>query len=83
MDEEDIFPLIFRVNLADRFDKRQRLDVPDRAADFRYDNIRTGMLRHGIHFVFDFVGNMRDHLHGGAVILAPSFPLNHRIVHFS
>ena len=61
--------------LADGFKKRQCLDVTNRAADFA---------KHEIDFVFadqkkifNFVGDMRDHLNGFAQIIAAAFFFQH------
>ncbi len=61
-------------HLADGFEERQRFDIADRAADFA---------DHHIHFArqlfdgrFDFVGDVRNHLHGLAEIIAAALALN-------
>ena len=54
--------------LADRLEERQALDVTHRAADFAQHEIDT--LIAGGDERFDGVGHVRDHLHGGAEIIA-------------
>ena len=55
-------------HLADRLEERQRLDVADRAADFHHADIRVA----GAHAdaILDFIGDVRDHLHRRAEIVA-------------
>ena len=54
--------------LADGLEKRQALDVADGAADFDQDEIRA--LVAGEDEFLDGVGDVRDHLHRGAQIVA-------------
>ena len=55
-------------HLANGLEEGQRLDVADRAADFDHADIRIA----GAHAdaVLDFIGDVRDHLHRGAEIVA-------------
>ena len=60
--------------LADRFEERHALDVADRAADFGDDDVDVvgvASLRDGR---LDFVGDVRNHLHGLAQVLAAAAP---------
>ena len=66
--EDDIFRAQFEAHLPNRFEERQRFDVAHRAADFD---------EHDVHAVgdfaergLDFVGDVRDHLHRLAEIIA-------------
>ena len=68
MHEGAIVAALFVAHLADGFQKRQRLDVADRAADLHDHHIHVG--RHFTHGGFDLVGDVRDHLHGLAQIIA-------------
>ena len=54
--------------LADRLEERQALDVADRAADLAQHEI--DVLVAGGDEVLDRVGDVRDHLHGRAEIVA-------------
>ena len=54
--------------LADRLEKRQRLDVAHRAADLHHAHIRAPGAE--LHAALDLVGDVRDDLHGGAEIVA-------------
>ncbi len=63
--------------LSDRFEERQALDVADRAADF--DEHDVDVLRDRPNGVLDFVGDVRNHLHGAAEVVAAAFFLNHRL----
>ena len=50
-----------RAKLADGFQKRQRFDIANRAADFHHRNIRA--FRRAQHVGLNRVGNVRDDLH--------------------
>ena len=54
--------------LADRLEERQALDVADRAADLAEDEI-VALVALADEFL-DRVGDVRDHLDGGAEIVA-------------
>ena len=69
-----------RVELADRLEERQRLDVADGAADLgdhEVDRLRLGDDQDPL---LDLVGDVRDHLHGGAEVVAAPLALDHRVV---
>ena len=55
--------------LADRLDERQRFDVADGAADLAEDEIAF-LVDVGADELLDRVGDVRDHLDGGAEIVA-------------
>ena len=57
--------------LADRLEERQRLDVAHRAADL--DHAHVGVARAHADAVLDLVGDVRDHLHGRAEVVAAAF----------
>ena len=57
--------------LANRLDERQRFDVADRAADLAQHEIQIVGL--GQRERLDRVGDVRDHLHGRAEIVAAPF----------
>ncbi len=61
-------------DLSDRFEERQTLDIAHRAADLDQDEV---FRRFGEHEFLDGVGDVRDHLHGGAEIFAAPFPADH------
>src|SRR5271163_3903162 len=54
--------------LADRFQKRQRLDVAHGAADL--DHAHIGAVGSHLDASLDLIGDVRNHLHGGAEIVA-------------
>ena len=58
-------------HLTDGFQKRQRFDVADRAADFNDGHIVTR--RAFVDAAFDFVGNVRDDLNRAAEVVAAAF----------
>ncbi len=63
-----IFRPEFEAHLPDRFEKRQRFDVAHRAADF--DDHDIGVHRDFAERRFDFIGDVRDHLHRFAQVIA-------------
>src|SRR6266508_3754377 len=65
-------------HLPHRFEEGQRLDVPDRAADL--DDRHFGFARAARDERLDLVGDMRDHLHGAAEVVAAALFFYHRIV---
>ncbi len=66
-----MFAAQFLPHLANRFHERQRLDVAHRAADFNDRNVN--ILRDLLHSRFNFVGDVRNDLHGLAQIIATPF----------
>ncbi len=58
----------FDPHLANRLEKRQRFDVADVLADLHHANI--GIARAHADPVLDFVGDVRNHLHRRAEIVA-------------
>src|SRR5712692_2914186 len=65
-------------HLPHRFEEGQRLDVPDGAADL--DDRHFRFARAARDERLDLVGDMRDHLHGAAEVVAASLFSYHRIV---
>ena len=72
--EQRIFAAQLMPQLADGFEERKRFDVADGAADLDDHDVDSGGLvrRPGDapHRGLDFVGDVRDHLHGFAQIVA-------------
>src|SRR5260221_9430429 len=67
-----------QAHLSHRFEEGQRLDVPDRAADLDDCHFRfAGAARDER---LDLVGDMRDHLHSAAEVVAAALLFYHRIV---
>src|SRR5206468_5465543 len=64
--------------LADRFEKRQALDVADGAADL--DEHDVDIVRHRSNRVFDFIGDVRNHLDGAPEIIAPPLLLDDALI---
>ena len=71
VDEQRVLAAQFLAHLADGFDEGQRFDVAHGAADF--DDGEVHVLRHFLHRALDLVGDVRDHLHGLAEIVAAAF----------
>ena len=66
--EQSVVAAQFLPHLPDRFHERQRLDVAHRAADFDDGDIH--ILRHLLHRGLDFIGDVGNHLHRFAQIIA-------------
>ncbi len=80
VDEHRAFRPEVGVELADRLEEGQRLDVADRAADLgdhEVDGLRLGDDQDP---VLDLVGDVGDHLDGGAEVVAAALALDHRVV---
>ena len=59
------------LDLADRLEERQTLDVADGAADLAQDEIIGVVVVE--NEILDRIGDVRDHLDGGAEIVATPF----------
>ena len=68
------------IELADRLEERQRLDVADRAADLGDHKIDGLGLCDDQDPLLDLVGDVGDHLHRGAEVIAPPLAHDHRVV---
>ncbi|CAI8444322.1 MAG: Uncharacterised protein [Cyanobium sp. ARS6] len=66
--------------LTDGFQKRQRLNVTHRAADFGDHHISTTVGGHPVDPFADFTGDVGNHLHRAAVVITAAFFVNHRLV---
>ncbi len=71
MDEKRVFRAEFQAHLANGFEERQRLNIAHCAADFHDHHIHA--IRNFLDGGFDFVGNVRNHLHGFAEVIATAF----------
>ena len=69
-----------RVELADRLEESERLDVTDRAADLGDHEVDLLGLGHDQDAVLDLVGDVRDHLDGAAEVVAAALAPDHRVV---
>ena len=69
VDEQSVIAPQFLPHLADRLDERQRLDVAHRAADFNQRHVHV--LRDFLRRRLDLVGDVRNHLHRLAQVIAP------------
>ena len=76
VNEHDVFFADVERNLANGFQKRQTLDVANRATEFRDDDIDVRSCQTQ-NAGFDFVGDMRHNLHGVAEIFASAFFFDH------
>ena len=68
VDVEHVLAAAVPAELADRFEERQALDVADRAADLADDDVAA--LGRFEDAALDLVGDVRDHLHRAAEVVA-------------
>src|SRR5205823_3626492 len=65
--------------LADRLEKRQRLDVADGAADLADDDVAVGGLAGAANPLLDLVRDVRDHLDRRAEVLPLPLLADHAV----
>src|ERR1035437_951270 len=73
----------FQREFADGFEKRQPFDVAGRAADFRDDDIGFGFFGENMDAVFDFVRDVRNHLHRLAEIFSFALVVQHGLINLA
>ena len=78
VDVADVVAAEVQAHLPDRLEEGQRLDVADRAADL--DDRDLGLAGAALDEELDLVGDVRDHLHGAAEVVAVALLLDHRFV---
>ncbi len=78
VDVEDVFLADVLLQLADRLEKRQPLDVADGTANLDDDDVLAGadLADHGL----DLVGDVRDHLHRPPEVVAAPLLRDDRVV---
>ena len=81
MQEQRIFVAHLDAHLPNRFEKRQRFDVAHGAADFHQRDLRVA--RAGADAFLDFVGDVGNHLHRAAEVIAAPLFLNDALVYLS
>ncbi|MNV59876.1 hypothetical protein D3C71_1523210 [compost metagenome] len=76
--EQRLLRAALGAHLADRLQERQRLDVTHGAADLHQRHVEafSGL----VDAAADFVGDMRNDLHGGAQVIAPALLADHVLV---
>ena len=74
--EEDVAAADVVAHLARGLEERQRLDVADGAADLGDHDVDVGAA-HGEDAFLDLVGDVRDHLHGVAEVVAAALLGDH------
>ncbi len=70
VDVEDVPPADVVAELPDGLQEGQALDVAYRAADLGDDHVDVGVAGHPGDALLDLVGDVRDHLHGAAQVVA-------------
>ncbi|SPW25903.1 Uncharacterised protein [Edwardsiella tarda] len=75
MHEHGVFTTDIDRQLADGFQERQRFDITDGTADFDQNHVVAFAPFQDA--LFDGVSDMRDHLHGGAQIVAAALFAQH------
>ena len=80
MDVADVVFADLVAQLANRLEKRQALNVADRATNLDEHNVDGLGLRDTQDASLDLVGDMRNDLHRGAEVLATALAANHAVV---
>ena len=80
MDVEHVAPADVVAELADGLQEGQALDVAHRAADLGDDHVDVGVAGHPGDAFLDLVGDVRDHLHGAAQVVALALLADHVVV---
>ena len=83
MDEQAVFPPDLERNLPHGLQKRLGFDVADGAADFGDDHVRARFGGKPVYKLLDFVGDVRNHLHGRAEVLPAPLLVEHVPVHLA
>ena len=73
----------FFFDLANCFKERQTFNIADSSADFCYYNVRLVFVSHCVNTRLNFVGNVRNNLHGRAEIIAFAFFVQHSPINFA
>ena len=81
MNKQDVLGAKLHPHLPDRLQKRQRLDVTHGAADLDYGHV--GLTGSRLDAAFDLIGNVGNHLHGSAQIVAAAFFAKDVLVHLT
>src|SRR5581483_9857636 len=68
---------------ADGFEERQALDVAGGAADFGDDDVGLGFFGEPVDAVLDFVGDVRNDLHGFAEVTAFALVVEHGLINLA
>ena len=76
MDEDRVIAALFVAHLPDRFHKRQRFDIADRAADLNDQDVRLVHIRDRSNRRLDLIGNVRDDLDRFAKVFAAALFIN-------
>ena len=78
VDEGRVLAAGAQAQLTRRFQEWQRFDIADGAADFAQGHVVAFGATADV--ILDFIGDMRNHLHGLAQIFAPAFLADHRFI---
>ena len=81
MDVADVVAAKFEAHLPDRLEERQRLDVADGPAYF--DDRHFGFAGAALDERLDLVGDVRNHLHRPAEVIATALLADHALIHLA
>ena len=80
MDVGQIMATHIAPEFSNGLEEGQGFDVAHGAADFCDHHIRIAVGGHAVNALADLPCDVRDHLHGAAVVVAPAFLVNHRLI---
>ena len=80
VEEHAALAALVDLELAQRLEERQRLDVAHRAADLGDHDVHVVGLGDAPDAVLDLVGDVRDHLDGAAEVVAAALAPDDRVV---
>jgi hypothetical protein len=76
----DVVAAHIAAEFPDRLQEGQRFDVAHRAADLADHHVGIAVGGHPVDALADFAGDVGDHLHGAAVVVAAPLLVDHRLV---
>ena len=83
MEKTAVFPARFHGNLTDGLDEGLAFDIADGAADLADDHVRPALFAHVVDKRLDFVGDVRNDLHGLPQIVAVPLLVQHVPIHLA
>ena len=80
MNEANILGADIEGKLSKGFEKEMAFNITHRSADLGNDDVCSGVSFRGLmKAIFDFIGDMRNELHGGTEVISGPFLLDHTL----